>query len=95
MASEGTAEQRQYRHHRLEQLASFVPELTEKDKAILGLLAHYLTWAGRYPDPGSGREQAAEDIFVLSEKHQITARDVIGLAARIMNHTVIEIRAAS
>ncbi|TRN52305.1 hypothetical protein DT385_26430, partial [Pseudomonas syringae] len=40
------------RHHRLEDLASFIPELTKKDKAILRGLTHFVSWAGRYPDPG-------------------------------------------
>jgi hypothetical protein len=75
-----------YRHHRLEQLADFIPDLTDKDKAILKGLTHFITWAGRYPDPGSGREGHAEEIFVLSESYQVAAKDLFSLAARVMGH---------
>ncbi|MBC8879937.1 MULTISPECIES: hypothetical protein [Pseudomonas] len=75
------------RHHRLEDLASFIPELTKKDKAILRGLTHFVSWAGRYPDPGSGREDNIEQIFDLGEKHQVTGHDLFKLAAHIMQHT--------
>jgi len=81
------AEEKEHKHHRLEKLAEFIPDLTEKDKAILRGLTHFVTWAGRYPDPGSGREDDAEEIFTLAEGHQIAGRDLFALAARIMGYT--------
>jgi hypothetical protein len=88
------SEQR-YKHHKLDELAKFIPDLTEKDLAILRLLTHFLTWAGRYPDPGSGRESLTEQIFVLSERHQIAARDVLDLATRVMQRSTTEIDASN
>ena len=68
------------RHHRLEELVEFIPDLSEKDKAILKGLTHFVYWAGRYPDPGSGRDGKLEEIFLLSEKHKITAEDLFILS---------------
>jgi len=82
-----TIDEKKYKHHRLEKLADFVPDLNEKDKAILKALTHFVYWAGRYPDPGSGRETDAEDIFILSEKHEIAAKDLFKLSARIMSYS--------
>ena len=79
--------EKKHKHHRLEQLAEFVPDLNIKDKAILKALTHFVYWAGRYPDPGSGRESDAEDIFSLSEKHEISANDLFKLTARIMRYS--------
>lgn len=81
-----TAEEKKYKHHRLEQLAEFVPGLNSKDKAILRTLTHFVMWAGRYPDPGSGREDNTEEIFSLSEKYQVSANDLFKLSAQIMRH---------
>jgi hypothetical protein len=80
-----------YKHHRLHELAAFVPNLDDRDNAILRLLTSYLTWAGRYPDPGSGRVAQGEEIFAISEKYHIAASDVLDLAQRVMRHTVTEI----
>jgi len=74
------------RHHRLHDLANFVPGLSKKDTAILRGLTHFVYWAGRYPDPGSGKEGEAEDIFDIAEKHRITAGDLFKLSARVMSH---------
>ena len=81
-----SADERKYKHHKLVKLSEFMGDLSEKDKAILTLLTSFLTWAGRYPDPGSGREDDAQEIFALSERHQIAARDLFALAARVMRH---------
>ena len=80
------AEEKKHLHHRLEKLAEFIPDLSSKDKAILQVLTHFVSWAGRYPDPGSGREENTEEIFRLSEKHKIAAKDLFRLAARVMGH---------
>lgn len=82
-------EEKKHRHHRLHKLANFIPDLSAKDKAILELLTHYVYWAGRYPDPGYGKEEDAESIFTISEKYQITAKDLFTLAAQIMKHSQI------
>jgi hypothetical protein len=84
-------EEKKFLHHKLERLADHVPNLSLKDKAILRVLTHFTEWAGRYPDPGSGREQNASEIFALSEQHQIAGRDLFGLAARVMKHTQVVI----
>lgn len=80
------AQERSFHHHRLEELAKFVPNLTDKERAILKALTHFTMWAGRYPDPGADRVGHASEIFSLSEGHQIAGRDLFALAGRIMNH---------
>src|SRR5881394_1169613 len=80
------AEEKKHHHHRLDTLAEFIPELSEREKAILKVLTHFVTWAGRYPDPGSGREAHSEEIFTLSEQHQIAAKDLFAVATRVMQH---------
>lgn len=75
-----------YRHHRLEELADFVPGLDEKDKAMLRSLRRYVEWAGRYPAPHPGREDEVPQIFGESERFQISGRDLINLAERVMGH---------
>lgn len=74
------------KHHRLHELSNFLPWLTVKDKAILECLTHFIYWAGKYPDPGSGRVSDAVAIFELSEKHKICANELFALAARVMGH---------
>lgn len=81
------ANEKEHRHHRLGELAAFIPGLTSKDEAILKALSHFVRWAGRYPDPGFGKESHAEEIFALSEGFHISAKDLFSLAARIMGHT--------
>lgn len=78
--------ERSRKHHRLHELSDFIPGLTEKDRAILECLTHFIYWAGKYPDPGSGREKDAVAIFELSEKHQISAKELFALVARVMGH---------
>lgn len=83
------ARERQFRHHRLEELAEFVPYIVPKEKAILKLLTHFTVWAGRYPDPGPKFENDAREIFEVSEREQISGGEVFSLAARIMNHAQV------
>lgn len=80
------ARERQFHHHRLEELAQFVPGLSSKDKAILKLLTHFTVWAGRYPDPGPKFEADAREIFEVSERERISGGEVFSLAARIMDY---------
>lgn len=79
-------DEKSHRHHRLEELADFVPDLSPKDLAILRTLSHFVVWAGRYPDPGSGQAEKIEEIFSSSERYQICARDLFTLAGRVMGH---------
>ncbi len=85
-AEEFTRREKGHFHHQLGELASFIPDLDEKDKAILKGLSHFVVWAGRYPDPGSKRLDNAVDVFDISEKHQINAKDLFALSARVMKH---------
>lgn len=81
------AKEQKRRHHRLHELSDFIPDLTEKDKAILECLTHFVYWAGKYPDPGSGREKDAVSVFEISEKHKISAKQLFELAAKVMTYT--------
>jgi len=83
------AEEKNFRHHRLETLAEFLPSLSSRDKAILKLLTHFTVWAGRYPDPGPKFEADVREIFEISEREQIAARDVFALATRIMKYAQV------
>ena len=80
------AEERKHFHHSLDRLADFVPDLSEKDKAILKGLSHFVRWAGRYPDPGFGKESHAAEISALSEGRQISAKELFTVAARVMGY---------
>ncbi len=73
-------------HHRLSELAAFIPDLSAKDHGILKMLTHFVYWAGRYPDPGTKRHDDMEDVFTLAETHQISAHDVFDLAGRVLGH---------
>jgi hypothetical protein len=81
------AEEKKHYHHNLRKLAGFIPSLTVKDQATLQALSHFVRWAGRYPDPGFGNLSHAEEIFTLAEGHQVSAKELFTLAARIMAHS--------
>lgn len=81
------AEEKKYKHHNLEKLSEFIPQLSDKDKAILRGLSHFILWSGRYPDPGSGREEKIEEIFKISEDHQFSAKELFEFSLRVMNHS--------
>ena len=89
---EFTKKEKSYFHHRLEELADFIPDLSEKELAILKCLSHFVVWAGRYPDPGSKRVSDAVDVFEISEQHKISAKDLFHLSAKVMQHvqTVVD-----
>jgi hypothetical protein len=80
------AQERTHFHHELNELSAFIPELSDKDRAILKGLSHFVKWAGRYPDPGSRRLDNAVDVFDLSENFQINAKDLFDLTSRVMRH---------
>lgn len=79
--------ERKNQHHNLPDLAGFIDDLSAKDLAILEMLAHFVYWAGRYPDPGIKGIAKHEAIFELAEGHQISARALFTLAAKVMGHT--------
>jgi hypothetical protein len=81
-----TKNEKAYKHHKLEELSNFIPNLSEKEKAILRLLTYFVYWAGRYPDPGSSRQEETGAIFKMSEQYKISAKDLFGLAGRVMQH---------
>ena len=89
---EYTKRERDHFHHNLEELADFIPDLSEKDNAILKGLSHFVIWAGRYPDPGSKRLNSAFDVFDLSERHQISAKDLFALSSRVMRHVQMVVK---
>ncbi|MBX3009798.1 MAG: hypothetical protein KF816_17365 [Melioribacteraceae bacterium] len=78
--------EKDYKIHQLDELSDFIPNLNNRDNVILKLLTHYVNWAGRYPDPGKGRESRVEEIFKLSENYEITSKDLFGLASKVMSH---------
>ncbi len=78
-----------FHHHKLTRLAELVPDLSEKDQAILECLTEFVIWAGRYPDPGRNRLEDLEKIFALSEKHQVAGRDLFAVSARVMAHAQV------
>ena len=81
-----SSEERHFLHHRLEELGEVVPGLDAKEQAILRLLTHFVTWAGRYPDPGKKSEHSSSEVFDLSEKYQVTGRDLFALATKVMDY---------
>lgn len=76
--------ERTFRSHDLNALVEFIPGLSEKDRAILKVLTHLVVWQGRYPDPGTKAHAHQEDVFTLSEQHEIAGRDIFYLVDRIM-----------
>lgn len=82
-------DEKNHQHHRLVKLADYIPDLSDKDKVILELISSFTEWAGRYPAPKPKREDQREDIFKKSNSHQISARDLFDLSARVMRHTSI------
>ncbi|EPZ7321335.1 hypothetical protein FLM06_16755 [Vibrio cholerae] len=73
-----------HRHHRLHELANIVPNLDKRERAVLRGLTHFVRWAGRYPDPGTGKGDETLDIFELSEKYQISAKMLFAVSAKVM-----------
>ena len=84
--AEYLADPKKHQHHRLVDLAQFIPNLTAKDRAILQALSHFSHWAGRYPDPGPRKEKHAQEVLRLAEQHQITANQLFSLTARVMGY---------
>ncbi|CAI1694234.1 Uncharacterised protein [Serratia quinivorans] len=83
---EFTRQEKDHFHHRLDELANFIPNLSDKEIAILKGLTHFVLWAGRYPDPGSRRVNDVECLFELSEKYEISAKDLFELSAKVMKY---------
>lgn len=91
-AEEYARQEKSHFHHRLQELATFIPDLNTKELAILQGLSHFVVWAGRYPDPGTKRTSNAVDVFDISEKNEINAKDLFELSAKVMRHvrTVVD-----
>lgn len=85
------AEEKKHLHYDLNRLSDFIIELTEKDRAILICLSHFVRWAGRYPDPGARNLESAVDVFKISEQYEIAAKDLFELSSRVMKHTRLAI----
>lgn len=83
---EFTRTEKEHFHHRLDDLANFIPDLNNKDVAILKGLTHFVVWAGRYPDPGTRRVNDLNRLFELSETYEICAKDIFELSSKVMNH---------
>lgn len=78
--------ERNYLTHDLKKLAAFMLDLEAKDLAILELLTHFVSWAGRYPDPGSKFIDKHDNVFELAEKHQISGHDLFKLSSKVMQY---------
>lgn len=90
-AEEFTKQEKSHFHHRLDELATFIPQLNDKERAILRGLSHFVTWAGRYPDPGSKWTGKAVDVLKISEDHQVSAKDLFALSLKVMQYTQLVI----
>lgn len=75
--------EKKHRHHKIRRLADFIPGLSEREKAVLDGLTHFTEWAGRYPDPGFEKVGHADAVFSISEKFEISARDLFEVAAKV------------
>ena len=71
-----TKNERDYFSHRLADLVRRHIKISSKEQAILECLSHFIYWAGRYPDHGTGKESKLEDIFTLSEKKEISMTEL-------------------
>ena len=77
--------------HNLNKLEDYILDLTKKQKNILNILKFYVKWAGRYPDPGTGKESQLHEINNLCDKYEITAGDLFTLCQKIsefLNHVI-------
>lgn len=71
-----TKKEKKYFSHRLVWLVGQHIQISSKEHAILECLTHFIYWAGRYPDHGSGEESKLENIFTLSEKNEISMKEL-------------------
>jgi hypothetical protein len=78
--------EKKHRHHRLHELANIIPNLDKRERAVLRGLTHFVRWAGRYPDPGTGKGEETLDIFELSEKYKISAKMLFAVSSKVMAH---------
>lgn len=81
--------EKKHRHHDLRRLAEFIPDLSDREKAVLDGLTHFTKWAGRYPDPGFGNVGHTEAVFGISEKYEVSAKDLFEVAAKVSSYTAV------
>ena len=87
--------EKKHRHHKLRRLADFIPDLSDREKAVLDGLTHFTEWAGRYPDPGFGNVGHAKAVFGISENFQISAKDLFEVAAKVSSYTAVVLSEAA
>jgi hypothetical protein len=87
--------EKKHRHHKLKSLADFIPDLSDREKAVLDGLTNFTEWAGRYPDPGFGNVGHAEVVFGISENFQISAKDLFEVAAKVSSYTAVVLSEAA
>ncbi|RVU78439.1 hypothetical protein [Pantoea dispersa] len=80
--------EKEFQHHNLSKLAKIFFTLEEKDYAILRALTIFIYWAGRYPDPGAKKLLELEELFTLSEKFEITIKDIFLTLGKISEQIV-------
>ena len=71
-----TKKERKYFSHRLTWLVGQHTEINSQERAVLECLTHFIYWAGRYPDHGTGEESKLEDIFLISEGNKISMKEL-------------------
>ncbi|GAC09523.1 hypothetical protein [Paraglaciecola chathamensis] len=90
-----TKNERKYFSHKLPWLVRQHIQITAKEEAILKCLTHFLYWAGRYPDHGTGKESELEDIFKLSESNQISMKELSATLDRLVKFATGKIISSS
>lgn len=83
-----SSNERRHKHHKLERLADFVPDIGIKERVILRLLTDYVEWAGRYPDPGGDQAFKVSEVYLAAKKHRVTLADVFALGHRVTSFGV-------
>lgn len=83
------SDEKKHQHHRLVELAEYIPALNDKDKVILELISIFVEWGGRYPAPKPKKEGQREDIYQKSNAYQISASDLFDLSSRVMKYTSV------
>jgi hypothetical protein len=71
-----TKKEKKYFSHKLTWLVEQHTAIGLQERAILECLTEFIYWAGRYPDHGTGQEVKLEDIFLSSEKNEISMQEL-------------------
>ena len=70
--------------HDLVKLASRFEKLSYRETIVLKILTEFSLWADRYPGPKQKNIDKVEELFSLSEKHELTMRDILDVASGII-----------